>query len=105
MKKGRPGAMLCCLCRPANEGAFADLMLRHTRTLGVRCYTLRRHTLERQAFTQDTPYGPVRMKRAFGRGVERVKPEYDDLSEIAKRENLPLAQVIQTIETGGAPHE
>ena len=105
MKKGRPGAMLCCLCRPADEGAFAELMLRHTTTLGVRCRTLRRHTLNREAVTLDTPYGPVRMKRAFGQGVERVKPEFDDIAEIARRESLPLAQVIQSIETGGAYHE
>ena len=34
MKKGRPGVMLCCLCRPGDEGRMTDLLLKHTATWG-----------------------------------------------------------------------
>ena len=88
MKKNRPGTLLCCLCPPEREGEFASLMLKHTTTIGVRCQKLRRYTLTREAVTLDTPYGPVRAKRSHGFGVDRVKPEFDDLAEIAERQGL-----------------
>ncbi len=97
MKKSRPGAMLCCLCRAEDAERFAEMMLRHTTTLGVRCAPMRRWTLTREELTLDTPWGPVRAKRSYGRGVERVKPEFDDLAGIAKREGLTLEAVADKI--------
>ena len=102
MKKGRPAVTLSCLCRPEDEAAFAELMLRHTTTLGVRCQTLRRYTLERQSVTLKSPWGPVRAKRSFGHGADRTKPEYDDLADIARREGLSLEAVRRGVETGEA---
>ena len=93
MKKSRPGQMLCCLCRPEEEQRFAALMLRHTTTLGVRCRELRRYTLEREPVTLRTPWGPVRGKRSHGFGVDRVKPEFDDLAAIARREGIGLGEI------------
>ena len=93
MKKGRPGTLLACLCDSAREAEFAALMLRHTTTLGVRCQPMRRYTLEREAVTLDTSHGPVRAKRARGFGVDRVKPEFDDLAGIARRENLSVGEI------------
>ena len=93
MKKGRPGVMLCCLCPETEEARFADLMLRHTTSLGVRCRTLRRYTLAREALSYETPWGTVRGKRAEGAGLRREKPEFDDLAAIARREGLPLTEV------------
>ena len=93
MKKDRPGTMLCCLCPPEREGEFARLMLRHTATIGVRCQTVRRYTLEREAVALQTPFGPVRGKRSRGFGVARVKPEFDDLAEIAEREGVSVREI------------
>ena len=93
MKKDRPGTLLCCLCPPEREAEFARLMLKHTTTIGVRGQTLRRYTLEREAVTLDTPYGPVRAKRSHGYGVNRVKPEFDDLAEIAEREGMAMGEI------------
>ena len=95
MKKGRPGVLLACLCAPEREAEFAALMLRHTTTIGVRGQTVRRYTLAREEIRLDTPRGPVRAKRSRGYGVDRVKPEYDDLAGIARRENLPLRDVLK----------
>lgn len=97
MKKGRPGQMLCCLCRPGEEGRFAELMLRHTATLGVRAHTLRRYALDREAVTLDTPWGPVRGKRSTGYGVSRVKPEFDDVARLAREQGLSVAEVLAKI--------
>ena len=101
MKKGRPGALLACLCPPEREGEFAALMLRHTTTLGVRCQALRRYVLEREPVALDTPWGPVRGKRSRGYGVDRVKPEYDDLAALARREGVPLLEILKGVGTDG----
>ena len=98
MKKGRPGVMLCCLCRPDEASRFADLMFKHTTTLGVRFHTLDRFTLDRRELTRQTPWGPVRVKRAAGHGATREKPEFDDLSQIARRENLSVVDVLNGIQ-------
>ena len=104
MKKGRPAVTLCCLCPSGEEGRFADMMLRHTTTLGVRFHTLRRRMLNRESLTLDTPYGPVRAKRAYGRGVDRVKAEYEDIAAIARREDIPLSQILNDLNKGGPTH-
>ena len=93
MKKDRPGTQLCCLCPPEREAEFARLMLKHTTTIGVRGQTLRRYTLQREAVTLDTPYGPVRAKRSHGYGVDRTKPEFDDLAQIAEREGIAVGEI------------
>ena len=68
-------------------------MLRHTTTIGVRAQTLRRYTLDREAVTLNTSHGPVRAKRSFGYGVERVKPEFDDLAQIARRDGAAVREI------------
>ncbi len=93
MKKGRPGTKLSCLCGGERERDFAALMLRHTTTIGVRAQTLRRYTLDREAVTLNTSHGPVRAKRSFGYGVERVKPEFDDLAQIARRDGAAVREI------------
>ena len=97
MKKGRPGNMLCCLCRPDEARAFAELMLKHTTTLGVRFHSVRRLTLRREPVTLSSPWGPLRGKRALGYGVERTKPEFDDIAEVARREGLDVSEVRKNI--------
>ena len=93
MKKDRPGTLLCCLCPTEREGEFARLMLKHTTTIGVRCQSVRRYTLQREAVTLETPYGPVRAKRSHGFGVDRVKPEFDDLARIAEKEGIAVGEI------------
>ena len=93
MKKDRPGVLLACLCPPEREAEFARLMLRHTTTIGVRCQTVRRYTLAREAVTVETPYGPVRGKRSHGYGVDRVKPEYDDLAALAREKGVSIREI------------
>lgn len=98
MKKGRPGVMLCCLCAPAQESRFADLMLKHTATLGVRSQALRRYTLRREPMTYQSPWGPVPGKHSTGHGVDRAKPEFDDVARIAGEEGLSIDEVRRALE-------
>ena len=88
MKKSRPGVMLTVLCRLEDREPLVQAMFRHTTTLGVREHLCQRYTLARSQQERQTPWGPVRVKTASGWGVTRQKPEYDDLSRIAK-EHFP----------------
>ena len=97
MKKGRPGQVLTCLCRPDRADALADAMLRHTTTLGVRSHLCRRYTLERRVTTVDSPWGPVRRKLSGGQGIARAKWEYEDLARIAAQQQMTLEQVTDEL--------
>ncbi|MDR3209942.1 MAG: nickel pincer cofactor biosynthesis protein LarC, partial [Oscillospiraceae bacterium] len=93
MKKNRPAVLLTVLCAPEDEPRFTALMFRHTTTLGVRASRLRRAILTRAIETRQTKYGEVRYKISSGYGVRREKPEYEDLSRLAKQHNLPLSSI------------
>ena len=93
MKKGRAGVMLSCLCEEARLDEFAELILRHTPTLGLRVYRPERITLSRREELRQTPYGPVHIKIAEGRGIQKSKPEYEDLARLSRQTGLPLSEL------------
>jgi len=97
MKKGRPGVMLSCICRVDDADHMAELMLAHTTTLGVRMQRMQRRVLQRSQKTVDTAYGPVEIKISEGCGVRRVKPEYESAAAAARRNHVPLADVIRAV--------
>ena len=93
MKKSRPGTVLTVLCREEEREHMAELLFRHTTTIGVREHICRRYTLDRAEHTVSTQYGDVRCKTSHGYGVTRTKYEYEDLRRIAVQQKLPLAEV------------
>ena len=98
MKKNRPATLLTCMCREEQREQMLRVLFRHTATLGVREYRCQRYTLERRAFTRQTPWGPVGIKESRGWGVCREKAEYADLARIAREQGLSLEQVRRTAE-------
>lgn len=98
MKKNRPAILLTVLCREEQREDMVRLIFRHTSTLGIRESTHRRFCLNRREEQLATPYGPVRCKVSQGYGVSRRKPEYEDLSRLAREHDLPLAQVREAAE-------
>lgn len=96
MKKGRPGTLLTLLCAPGEETRFADLLFRETSTLGVRTRRESRFLLAREHLTVDTPYGPIRIKRASSDNETfNAAPEFEDCRAAAEKYNVPLKQVQQ----------
>lgn len=93
MKKNRPGVMLTVLCRPADEEKMVKAIFKHTTTLGIRKTVCSRFTLERKMSTVTTPYGDIRCKTVSGYGIERSKPEYEDLARIAREQAMSLTEV------------
>jgi len=98
MKKSRPGILIRVLCRIEDKEKMAELMFRHTSTLGIREQAMNRYTLERKTETVDTPYGRVRRKVSSGYGVKRVKYEYADLSRIAKERGMGLEDLRRELD-------
>jgi hypothetical protein len=98
MKKSRPGQLLTVLCREAQKEQVLEAIFRHTTTIGIRENLKKRHVLNRTVTTHHTPYGVVHAKTSTGYGVTRTKYEYDDLSRIAREQNLTLREVTDSIE-------
>jgi uncharacterized protein (DUF111 family) len=67
-------------------------VLSQTTSLGVRLARLGRRILPREIITVDSPWGPVRVKRARVGESWRYHPEAEDVARICR-------------ETGLAPHE
>ena len=98
MKKGRPAVKLSCLCRPGDEDRFADLMLLHTSTIGVRMQRMQRRTLARSVETVETEYGSVDVKFAAGSGISRHKAEYESAAKLAREQHVPLEEIFRAVE-------
>ena len=93
MKKGRPGVILSVLCTPDTEELMVKTIFKHTTTIGIRRYDCARYELDRETDLIELPDGNVRVKSSSGYGVTRSKPEYDDLSRIAKETDSTLSEV------------
>ena len=97
MKKSRPGILLSVICRTGDADRMAELMMKHTTTLGIRRQDMNRYVLRRGIETVSTPYGEIRIKRASGMGVTREKPEYEDIAAAAREHQVPLQTVREAV--------
>ncbi|AKL98558.1 nickel pincer cofactor biosynthesis protein LarC [Endomicrobium proavitum] len=97
MKKNRPGFWLFCLCKRQDADKFAQLMLKHTSSLGVRETVYDRYILERKLTAAKTPYGKINIKTGVGYGVKKSKCEYEDVAKAAKKSGVSLNELKQKI--------
>nr|WP_321469077.1 nickel pincer cofactor biosynthesis protein LarC [uncultured Desulfobulbus sp.] len=98
MKKNRPAIQISLLCSVAEEERFKLLLFRHTTTLGIKSFPLEKTVLERRLVQVETPLGPVTVKQALLEGkVIHAKPEFEQCKEIARRNDLTLAEVYALI--------
>ena len=93
MKKSRPGILLTCLCPAEKAEEMALLILRHTTTRGVRKAIQERYTLDSETTTVQTEFGEIRMKVSSGYGLQKAKPEYDDVAKAASRHKISFQEV------------
>ncbi|MBR4456602.1 MAG: nickel pincer cofactor biosynthesis protein LarC [Solobacterium sp.] len=92
MKKFRPGTMVTVICTKADRMKLAELIFRHTTTLGIRQSHYQRLIMRRTTVSEETEYGPVRRKEAEGYGTARVKYEFDDLARIADETGMSIRE-------------
>jgi len=85
--------ILSCLCTGEYHDNLAELMIKHTTTLGVRTVKFHRTKMERSTQTVKTEYGDIRVKIAEGFGITKQKPEYDDVLAASKKHGVPFQTV------------
>ncbi len=98
MKKNRIGFLINVICDKKTKEQIISSMFKYTSTIGIRESEVNRYVLDRKLISRDTPYGAVQCKISEGYGVKRVKYEYDDISKIAKENDITLEEVIKNIE-------
>ena len=98
MKKNRPGHLLTVLCKIEDRDAIIRAIFENTTTIGIREKLCDRYILSREIKKFDTPYGEMRAKVSKGYGVERIKPEYDDLVFASKKSGKPILDVKKEVE-------
>ncbi len=98
MKKSRPAVTISTLCSPAKIPAIEHLLFTETSTLGIRHHQVCKNMLDRHIDLIDTPWGQVRIKKAYYQGkILKAKPEYDDCASIARKNNISIEKVYEHI--------
>lgn len=94
MKKNRPGSLVTVLCERADVDRFAELLLTHTTSFGVRVHEVQRRKLAREVVRVATRYGEIEVKigRRTGKVVTR-SPEYESCRRAAALANVPVREV------------
>ncbi len=98
MKKNRPGTLLRIVAAPELRDALAEVVLRETSTLGVRCYMVERLVLARRTLRLKTRFGTLTVKVAEEPGGgHRATPEYDEARKVAVSKKVPLKAVYDEV--------
>ena len=97
MKKSRSGVLLSVLCPREDADRMAEVIMKHTTTLGIRRMDMTRYALDRRIETVETAWGEIRMKHASGMGVEKAKPEFEDLARIAREKGVSIGEIRRSI--------
>lgn len=101
MKKNRPGILLTCICKPEERDKFTGLFFLHTSTRGVRYQIYDRAKLASTVETRHTAYGNIRIKKSSGYGIEKEKPEFEDLKSVVLKNDcsLSLSDIAKTMDS------
>ena len=98
MKKNRPGILLTCFCEITDKEKFTGLFFLHTTTRGVRFQEYSRAKLESTFESHSSPYGSIRVKKSTGYGVEKEKPEFEDLKSIVLKNGCSIEEIKKAIQ-------
>jgi len=98
MKKGRPGILLSAMASRTHLDAVVEVMYRETSTIGLRIQKTGRRKLPRRHVEAVTSLGRVKAKAVLRDGREIITPEYEECKRIAQERNIPLLEVMKTLE-------
>ncbi len=100
MKKNRPAVILSVICIPSDREKLEQIIFNETGTLGIRRQILWRSTLNRQAHTVLTEFGPILGKVAWKtNGEAAFTPEFDSCSQVAKQISRPIREIYRSAMT------
>jgi len=101
-KKNRPGNLLKIITDSINQEKLVNILMKETGTLGVRVYPSKRFVLKREIEKIEIDLDNKKWKIAIKvvknhKGeIIRVKPEFDDLINIAKQTNYTI-RIVENI--------
>ena len=93
MKKNRPGCQVQVMCRPDNLSSVQDAFFRHSLTLGIRVQLQERFLLPRRSTGVKLKNRDVQAKEIFLDGRSYVRPEMNDLLNLADRGKESVVQI------------
>ncbi len=96
MKKNRMASKLTLMAEIDKIDRLIEAIFKETTSIGVRYLPVERRVLERESLTVDVLGEKVAVKIAYLEGQEvNIQPEFNDCLRLAKKNNLPVKQVIQ----------
>jgi hypothetical protein len=100
-KKNRPGQIVKVIAEKKDIQHLSQVLIKETGTLGVRVYFCERHIINRELLTVDLIVlgnrETVRVKVAKNPNGEiiHIKPEYNDLKQLAEKTEKPLRELSE----------
>ena len=85
------------ICKRPLREKMTELIFKHTTTIGLREYICNRTILNRREKEIDTGIGKVRIKEAYGNGIYKMKPEYEDVRKIADATGKSVREIHEII--------
>jgi hypothetical protein len=95
MKKARPGYRLSVIAGNDNGHILADLIIRQTRTLGVRIQRTDRITAGRSLSTTVLADETCKEKHCTYKGYDFSKPEYESLAAISRKKGCSVIDLME----------
>ena len=95
MKKGRPGYRLSVLCNEEARQKIIDLIMLHTRTLGLRMQTMQRVIAQREFHDVQFLGSNVREKHCTYKNESFTKPEYGSLAALSAKTGKPVIELME----------
>jgi uncharacterized protein (TIGR00299 family) protein len=95
MKKNRPGYRLTVLCSDETRQTCIDLVMLHTRTLGIRMQRMERVIARRE--TQESIFNdaPIMEKYCTWKNSSFSKPEYDSMAKLSVKTGKPVIELME----------
>lgn len=97
-KKNRPAYTLTVICKESEREKLENLIFSETTTIGIRRVEMERTILQREIQKKDTPVGTAIVKVCtLPDGNIRYYPEYENVAELAERNQLSFRETYDRI--------
>ena len=97
-KKNRPAYTLTVICKESEREKLENLIFSETTTIGIRRVEMERTILQREIQKKDTPVGTAIVKACtLPDGKIRYYPEYENVAELAERNQLSFRETYDRI--------
>lgn len=97
-KKNRPAYTLTVICKESEREKLENLIFSETTTIGIRRVEMERTILQREIQKKDTPVGTAIVKTCtLPDGNIRYYPEYENVAELAERNQLSFRETYDRI--------